>query len=194
MAKTDIKTLKNWFRSLAKPPQEHFWNWMDSYWHKDEKIPANSIAGLNELLDDGNDVDLTNYLMKDGNNLDDGSRELLREKLGVGDVPENVATVDFGGEEGNVYTKEQAYSKTEIDTTYKGISVTGEEIKYTNDTGQTYDVLTTEFSRFKSFLENLTDSEKQQVFIALGSLRVVKLEENDAIPTSKNSIYIKQIP
>ena len=47
---TPLNTLKSWFRTGLKPPQEQFWAWMDSYFHKDEKIPAASIEGLDALL------------------------------------------------------------------------------------------------------------------------------------------------
>lgn len=47
---TDINTLKNWFRNRLKPPQEQFWAWMDSYWHKNEKIPTESIENLTSIL------------------------------------------------------------------------------------------------------------------------------------------------
>lgn len=50
MAKTAINQLKNWFLNGMKPPQEHFWNWMDSFWHKDEQIPMNTIDGLETAL------------------------------------------------------------------------------------------------------------------------------------------------
>lgn len=49
---TDKNTLKNWFRNKLKPTQEQFWAWMDSYWHKDEKISISSIYGLENLLND----------------------------------------------------------------------------------------------------------------------------------------------
>lgn len=43
-------TIKQWFRNKLKPTQEQFWAWMDSYWHKDEKIPVSLISGLEKLL------------------------------------------------------------------------------------------------------------------------------------------------
>lgn len=51
MAKQSLNTLKEWFRRGLKPLQEQFWHWMDSFWHKDEKIPAATIDGLQDLLD-----------------------------------------------------------------------------------------------------------------------------------------------
>lgn len=43
-------TLKNWFLTGLKPTQAQFWEWMDSYWHKDEQIPQASILNLIAVL------------------------------------------------------------------------------------------------------------------------------------------------
>lgn len=47
---TAKNTIKQWFKNKLKPTQAQFWAWMDSYWHKDEKIPVSSISGLEKLL------------------------------------------------------------------------------------------------------------------------------------------------
>ena len=39
--KTELKT---YFETGDKPTQEQFYDWMDSYWHKDEKIPVDSLS------------------------------------------------------------------------------------------------------------------------------------------------------
>ena len=51
MAKQALNTLKNWFRTGLKPTQAQFWDWMDSFFHKDENIPSGQIEGLQGLLD-----------------------------------------------------------------------------------------------------------------------------------------------
>ncbi len=51
MSKQSLNTLKNWFKTDLKPLQVQFWHWMDSFWHKDELIPAATIEGLQGLLD-----------------------------------------------------------------------------------------------------------------------------------------------
>ncbi|WP_312557094.1 hypothetical protein [Empedobacter brevis] len=48
---TEKSTLKNWFSSKLKPTQGQFWAWMDSYWHKGEKLPIHTIDGLGEVVD-----------------------------------------------------------------------------------------------------------------------------------------------
>ncbi len=44
--------LKKWFANFKKPMQEQFWAWLDSYWHKDEKIPTKNIEGLDDIFGD----------------------------------------------------------------------------------------------------------------------------------------------
>lgn len=46
----DKNILKEWYRNLKKPPQEQFWGWLDSYWHKAEKITMDAIDGLVSAL------------------------------------------------------------------------------------------------------------------------------------------------
>ena len=48
---TPKKTLKKWFSNLKKPTQEQFWAWLDSFWHKSEKIPMESVEGLDKLVE-----------------------------------------------------------------------------------------------------------------------------------------------
>lgn len=71
MAKTNLSQLKNWFKNGLKPPQEHFWNWMDSFWHKDEKIPMSTIFELEEALNEKANADHTHtdFAKKDASNL-----------------------------------------------------------------------------------------------------------------------------
>ena len=47
---TAIQTLKQWFSNFKKPTQEQFWAWIDSFWHKSEKIPMDSIEGLGNVI------------------------------------------------------------------------------------------------------------------------------------------------
>ena len=39
MAKVNLNTLKAWFKMGAKPTQAKLWNVVDSFRHKDDKIP-----------------------------------------------------------------------------------------------------------------------------------------------------------
>ncbi|PTT43715.1 hypothetical protein DBR28_00045 [Chryseobacterium sp. HMWF028] len=42
--------LRNLFAKGQKPKQEAFWNWIDSFWHKDEEIEQSSVKGLEDTL------------------------------------------------------------------------------------------------------------------------------------------------
>ena len=50
MPKQNISTLKNWFKRGFKPLQQQFYDWMDSYWHKDDTLPISSISNLQATL------------------------------------------------------------------------------------------------------------------------------------------------
>lgn len=71
MAKTALSQLKNWFLNGMKPPQEHFWNWLDSFWHKDDLIPMENIEDLSEALGGKSDIDHSHagYMVKNAENV-----------------------------------------------------------------------------------------------------------------------------
>jgi hypothetical protein len=50
MTKVSVNTLKNWFKKGLKPLEVQYASWLDSYWHKDESIPASTVSGLTDLL------------------------------------------------------------------------------------------------------------------------------------------------
>ncbi|MDE5424042.1 hypothetical protein L3073_17640 [Ancylomarina sp. DW003] len=51
MSKQSKNTIKSWFKNGTFPNQFHFWDWMDSFFHKDEQIPSGQIENLQNLLD-----------------------------------------------------------------------------------------------------------------------------------------------
>lgn len=51
MAVQPRSLLKTWFETLDKPTQQQFWDWLDSYWHKSDTIPVESISGLGTIPD-----------------------------------------------------------------------------------------------------------------------------------------------
>lgn len=108
MAKTAINTIKNWFKTGLKPTQDQFWNWMDSYWHKDELIPQDKIQDLSTALSGKADADqLANKANADASGLTEEQKLAWKESLSVREVPANIALVDKLDKEGNVYSKEQ---------------------------------------------------------------------------------------
>ncbi|WP_025143045.1 hypothetical protein [Pedobacter jeongneungensis] len=52
MAKQTLNTIKNWFKTGLKPTQQQFWDTWDSFWHKDQVIPASSIENLDARFDE----------------------------------------------------------------------------------------------------------------------------------------------
>lgn len=97
MAKTNLSQLKNWFKNGLKPPQEHFWNWMDSFWHKDEKIPINTIQDLETELAGKSDIAHTHteFALKDASNLGTEDIDAWKEKLDLANF-EGVSKIYYG--------------------------------------------------------------------------------------------------
>ena len=51
MSQQTRNILKGWFSSGKKPLQNQFWDWLDSFWHKEDSIPISAITGLQSALD-----------------------------------------------------------------------------------------------------------------------------------------------
>lgn len=47
---TSILQLKTWFKKGLKPLESQYHAWLDSYWHKSEKLPISSITNLDTTL------------------------------------------------------------------------------------------------------------------------------------------------
>jgi hypothetical protein len=60
---TAKQTLKNWFKNGLKPIQEQFWAWLDSFWHKDEKIPLDTIEDIDDILKNKADKETINEII-----------------------------------------------------------------------------------------------------------------------------------
>ncbi|HMO63287.1 MAG TPA: hypothetical protein PKC39_14475 [Ferruginibacter sp.] len=43
MAKQSLNILKAWYVTFAKPVQDQFWDWLDSFRHKDDKIVLDDL-------------------------------------------------------------------------------------------------------------------------------------------------------
>ncbi len=43
MAIVDIAAIKSWFVTLSKPQQQHFFDWIDSFRHKNDKLTINDF-------------------------------------------------------------------------------------------------------------------------------------------------------
>lgn len=51
MAKVSVNTIKNWFQTGLKPTQSQFWDWLDSFRHKDDAVTIAEVTGLQAQLD-----------------------------------------------------------------------------------------------------------------------------------------------
>ncbi|MGR3855153.1 hypothetical protein [Chryseobacterium indologenes] len=87
--------LKKYFENGDIPVQEEFWEWQDSYWHKDEKIPAAQL-----------DYDLSQKADANASNINPQNAQLWKEKIETQttiQAPQlngNVLTVFYTGENG----------------------------------------------------------------------------------------------
>ena len=100
MAKVSRDQLKAWFMKGLYPIQEQFHHWIDSYWHKDDKIPMSSVEGLTDTLNGKADASLlTDKQDRADNGLD------TEAKTVVGAINEVKDTVDaLKDAEGIAYT------------------------------------------------------------------------------------------
>lgn len=111
---TDKNTIKSWFQNGAKPTQEQFWEWQESYWHKSETISQSQIDGLDKTLSNKAETsDLEAKANANASGLTDENKQAWKTALGVGELPTNIATIDEGDKTGSVYTKEQIIEKLE---------------------------------------------------------------------------------
>lgn len=73
MATVNRKSLKSWFKRTSYPKQENFYDWIDSFWHKEEDtIPLHIIGGLADLLNN-------KYPLTAGTELEQSYRQLLQD-------------------------------------------------------------------------------------------------------------------
>ncbi|KFF10877.1 hypothetical protein IW15_16995 [Chryseobacterium soli] len=118
-----LNTIYSYFETGDSPTQEQFQASWSSFWHKDETIPTNKVMGLESELQ--NKADKTSFeahisspdahvhylAKKDASNLDSNNVQAWKAALGVGELPENIGTVDNTDHIGSVYTKIQSDSK-----------------------------------------------------------------------------------
>ncbi len=81
MAIQTITQLKTWFRKGLKPLEGQFWDWFDSFWHKEEKIPMTSVDGLNEALNSKGSIETFQTLAQQVNQQFDELKNEMQEDL-----------------------------------------------------------------------------------------------------------------
>lgn len=90
MAKQDINKLKDWFRTGNFPTQEQFWDWIDSFVHKDDKlgITAN-FPELDQVLQQKAEKSAFIHHTNDHHN----PHQVSKAQVGLGSV-DNTADAD----------------------------------------------------------------------------------------------------
>lgn len=90
MAKQDKDKLKFWFRTGKFPTQEQFWDWMDSYIHRDDqlRIGAN-FPELDGVLQQKVDKEVFKYHLENENN----PHKVTKQQVGLSNA-DNTADVD----------------------------------------------------------------------------------------------------
>lgn len=74
MGVTTREIVKSWFKTDFKPTQLQFWNWMDSVFFKNDKIPMTSIEGLSDkFIEKADDDSLKNHI-------DDNDKHVISEE------------------------------------------------------------------------------------------------------------------
>ncbi len=124
--------LKKWFENLKKPTQEQFWGWMDSYWHKSEKLPSSIISNFDELLDSKVDKetgkglsenDFTDEYKEKVDNMSDCDCNEILESINEASGKMNSCCDSV--EQTKQYAYENKESLSEISTKIDGISQNG---------------------------------------------------------------------
>ncbi|MDQ0593196.1 hypothetical protein QFZ37_001565 [Chryseobacterium ginsenosidimutans] len=87
--------LKKYFENGDIPVQEEFWEWQESYWHKDEKIPSDKL-----------DYDFSKKADVDASNINPQNAQLWKDKIETQtsiqnpELNGNILTVFYTGENG----------------------------------------------------------------------------------------------
>ncbi len=68
--------LKLLFKNRIIPDQEDFWEWMDSYWHKEDDIPTDNI-----------NVDVSSKADKNAGNITAENAINWKQQLGITEIP-----------------------------------------------------------------------------------------------------------
>ncbi len=88
MAKVNLNTIKNWFKTGLIPTQNQFWDVWDSFWHKDNQIPVDNIENLGNLLNNKADTEA----LQNHNEADDSHSDLFNALKGR--IDENAQEIE----------------------------------------------------------------------------------------------------
>lgn len=193
-----IEVLKSYFETGKKPTQGQFGALIDSFYHKNETIPQSQIEGLDKTLEakaETTDLDIKANL--NAGNLTAKNIEQWKEVLGVGDVPENMATIDQDDEQGNAYTKEQ------VDDLLKNINtenISNTDLNLEPGTVRTFDITGAKF-QMKGLQDKQADASFNKKLIVNDNGEFAVKEDGDVIinmPSevlhTVNHIYPNNVP
>ena len=176
---TEKNILQNWFVTGAKPTQEQFWAWQESYWHKGENIPTEKILGLSEVLVNKADVEMLQHKANlDTSNLTNENVLAWKKALGVGELPSNIATIDEGSKIGSVYTK------TKVDELLEnsGKNLANADLQIPAGTVRTLDVTGAKFGI--QGLENKSSDKAFNSRVVMNKFGHIAINDNPEIITN----------
>lgn len=170
---TSKKTLKKWFSNFMKPVQEHFYAWIDSFWHKDEKIPMASIEGLERIIEGTASAgQLLNHL-----NDTNAHRALFENK---------VDKEDGKGLSSNDYTdEEKRTNETNAKKRVVGLTVTGDVTKTLTITLADGETIQATFDDKDTLPENVADIKLNSLMFDKGT-GVLTGQRSDGTPLTVN--------
>lgn len=170
---TSKKTLKKWFSNFMKPAQEHFYAWIDSFWHKDEKIPMDSIEGLERIVEGTASAgQLLNHLS------DTNAHRALFDK--------KVDKEEGKGLSSNDYTdEEKRTNETNAKKRVVGITVTGDVTKTLTITLADGETMQATFDDKDTLPENVADIKLSSLMFDKGT-GVLTGQRSDGTPLTVN--------
>ncbi len=135
MAIRSIAQLKAWFKRGAYPTAEQFADWLDSYFHKEEKVPIDSVDGLSGRLNAKYDKTEGEELERKHNALfDDFSQHEAANAQDFEGVREDIAELVAADEALNAKLESNPYI---VDAQFSadGTNITATYIKYNAASG-----------------------------------------------------------
>lgn len=136
--------LKQYFENGDIPVQEEFWEWLDAYWHKDEKIPSDTL-----------DYDFSKKADANASNINPQNAQLWKDKIETQtsiqnpELNGNILTIFYVGENGiqqsksvnlsSLITNDISIENAEYDASQNIITITQNE-------GSSFPINLSEFS------------------------------------------------
>ena len=136
--------LKQYFENGDIPMQEQFWEWQDSYWHKDEKIPSDTL-----------EYDFSKKADANASNINPQNAQLWKEKIETQtsiqnpELNGNILTIFYVGENGIQQSKSVNLSSlitNDISIEHAEYDASQNIITITQNDGSSFPINLSEFS------------------------------------------------